>query len=220
MNNHYGIIWDLDGVLVDTGEFHFQSWSRTLAQYQIPFERDFFHKTFGMNNSGVLTALLGHPPESQLLSEIGGEKERLFRELIHGQVQPMTGVRNWLDCFAGKLCHQAIGSSAPQANIDALVDEMGIRIYFKAIVSGANMPGKPDPAVFLEAARLLEIPAAKNLVIEDSVAGVEAALRAGMKCVAVLTSHPREALKNAHLVVEHLDELSSDDVQRIMAIRE
>ena len=220
MNPHYGVIWDLDGVLVDTGEFHFQSWSRTLAPYQISFDHDLFSKTFGMNNAGVLTTLLGHPPDPQLLSAIGNEKERLFRELIHGRVQPMSGVRIWLDHFAGESFHQAIGSSAPQANIDALVDEMGIRNFFKAIVSGANMPGKPDPAVFLEAAHLMEIPAEKNLVIEDSVAGVAAARRAGMKCVAVLTSHSREALKDAHLVVERLDELSWDDVQKLMAFHQ
>ena len=220
MNNHYGVIWDLDGVLVDTGEFHFQSWLKTLAPYQIPFDHDFFRKTFGMNNTGVLTALLGHSPDPQLLSAVGNEKERLFRELIQGRVQPMSGVKIWLDRFARESCHQAIGSSAPQANIDALVDEMGIRGYFKAIVSGAHMPGKPDPAVFLEAARLIEIPPEKGLVIEDSVAGVAAALRAGMKCVAVLTSHSREALKDAHLVVERLDLLSLDDVQKLIALRD
>lgn len=219
MNLRCGVIWDLDGVLVDTGEFHFRSWSKTLAPYQITFDHDLFSKTFGMNNAGVLTTLLGHSPDPQLLSAIGNEKERLFRELIHGSVQPMRGVRIWLDLFAAAFCHQAIGSSAPQANIDALVDEMGIRNYFKAIVSGANMPGKPDPAVFLEAARLMEIPAEKNLVIEDSVAGVAAARRAGMKCVAVLTSHPREALKDAHLVVECLDKLSWDKAQKLLDIQ-
>ena len=220
MNNHYGVIWDLDGVLVDTGEFHFQSWLKTLAPYQIPFDHDFFRKTFGMNNTGVLTTLLGHSHDPQLLSAISDEKERLFRELIQGRVQPMSGVRIWLDRFAGESFLQAIGSSAPQANIDALVNEMGIRSYFKAIVSGANMPGKPDPAVFLEAARLMEIPAEKNLVIEDSVAGVAAARRAGMKCLAVMTSHSREALNDAHLVVEGLDQLSPDDLQKLIAIRD
>jgi beta-phosphoglucomutase-like phosphatase (HAD superfamily) len=220
MNNHYGVIWDLDGVLVDTGEFHFQSWLKTLAQYQIPFDHDFFRKTFGMNNTGVLTTLLGHSHDPQLLSAISDEKEQLFRELIQGRVQPMSGVRIWLDRFAGESFLQAIGSSAPQANIDALVDEMGIRNYFKAIVSGANMPGKPDPAVFLEAACLMGIPAEKNLVIEDSVAGVAAARRAGMKCLAVLTSHSREALNNAHLVVEGLDQLLPDDLRKLIAIRD
>ncbi|MFN8007769.1 MAG: HAD hydrolase-like protein, partial [Terriglobia bacterium] len=73
MNNHFGIIWDLDGVLVDTGEFHFQSWQETLAGFNIPFTRDFFHRTFGMNNAGVLTELMGHPPTPQQLSAFGDE---------------------------------------------------------------------------------------------------------------------------------------------------
>ena len=219
MNDRFGVIWDLDGVLVDTGEFHFQSWSRTLGHYEIPFNRDFFRKTFGMNNTGVLTTLLGQTPDPHLLTKIDQEKEQLFRELIRGQAQPLSGVKSWLDRFAGEACHQAIASSAPQANIDALINELSIRKYFQAVVSGADMPGKPDPAVFLEAARQIEIPVERNLVIEDSVAGVEAARRAGMKCVAVLTSHSREALKNAHIVVERLDELSWDVVQELIAVR-
>jgi beta-phosphoglucomutase len=217
MNNHFGVIWDLDGVLVDTAEFHFQSWVRTLARYEIPFDRDSFWKTFGMNNTGVLTTLLGHHPEAQLLREIDAEKEQLFRELIHGQVQPLPGVKSWLDSFERTSIPQAIASSAPQANIDALVNELSFRRYFRAVVSGASMPGKPDPAVFLEAARQIEVPAENNLVIEDSVAGVEAARRAGMKCVAVLTSNPREALKNAQVVVKDLEALSWDLVEALMS---
>ena len=217
MNSHFGVIWDLDGVLVDTAEFHFQSWVRTLAPYEIPFNRDSFRKTFGMNNTGVLTTLLGRPPEPQLLSEIDEEKERLFRELIHGHVQPLPGVRTWLECFEQASIPQAIASSAPKANIDALVHELSLHRYFLAVVTGASMPGKPDPAVFLEAARQIEVPVERNLVIEDSVAGVEAARRAGMKCVAVLTSNPREALKNAQVVVGDLEELTWDSVKKLMS---
>jgi beta-phosphoglucomutase-like phosphatase (HAD superfamily) len=80
------------------------------------------------------------------------------------------------------------------------------------------MPGKPDPAVFLEAARQIGVSAERNLVIEDSVAGVEAARRAGMRCVAVLTSNPRELLQKAQLVVENLAELSWDSVIRLMNV--
>ncbi|MFN8005812.1 MAG: HAD family phosphatase, partial [Terriglobia bacterium] len=109
-------------------------------------------------------------------------------------------------------------SSAPLANIDALVDEMGIRPYFSAIVSGANMPGKPDPGIFLEAARQIQVPAEKNLVIEDSVSGVVAARNAKMKCVAVLTSHSRDALKQADWIVESLEELTLDDVEKLMNV--
>jgi|GEM_PF-163287 beta-phosphoglucomutase len=210
-----GVIWDLDGVLVDTGEFHFQAWSETLKNNGIPFSRESFRATFGMNNAGVLKTLLGYAPSVELLAKIEEEKERLFRKSIRGQVQALPGVELWLERFKAAAIAQAIASSAPQANIDAIVDELHFRSYFAAIVSGGAMPGKPDPAVFLAAARLIGIPAENNLVIEDSVAGVEAARRAGMKCVAVTTTNSRELLGRAHIVVDRLDDLSEKQVQKL-----
>jgi beta-phosphoglucomutase len=216
MNSKRGVIWDLDGVLVDTGEFHFQAWRETLATNGIPFTRERFRATFGMNNRGVLTILLGCAPAPELLSRIEEEKEQRFRKSIRGRVQALSGVQPWLERFKAAAIPQAIASSAPQANIDAIVDELGFRSYFTALVSGGAMPGKPDPAVFLEAARLIEIPAERNVVIEDSVAGVEAARRAGMKCVAVTTSNSRDALKSAHLVVDRLDDLSWQEFETLL----
>ena len=143
------------------------------------------------------------------------EKERRFRESIRGRVQALPGVQLWLERFKAAAIPQAIASSAPQANIDAIVDELGFRSYFTALVSGGNMPGKPDPAVFLEAARLIGIPTERNVVIEDAVAGVEAARRAGMKCVAVTTTNPKDALTSAHLVVDRLDALSWEELERL-----
>jgi HAD superfamily hydrolase (TIGR01509 family) len=210
-----GVIWDLDGVLVDTGEFHYQAWSETLKNNGIPLTRESFKVTFGMNNTGVLTTLLGSPPAPEFLARIEEEKERRFRESIRGRVQALPGVQLWLERFKAAAIPQAIASSAPQANIDAIVDELGFRSYFTALVSGGNMPGKPDPAVFLEAARLIDIPAERNVVIEDAVAGVEAARRAGMKCVAVTTTNPREALTSAHLVVDRLDDLSWEELEKL-----
>jgi beta-phosphoglucomutase len=96
---------------------------------------------------------------------------------------------------------QAIASSAPCENIDALVDELAIRPYFQEIVSGADMPGKPDPAVFLTAARAAGHTACACLVIEDSVAGVTAARRAGMKCLAVTTTNPASRLTQADWIL-------------------
>jgi HAD superfamily hydrolase (TIGR01509 family) len=213
----WGVIWDLDGVLVDTGEFHFQAWLQTLAKNGIPLTQERFKTTFGMNNTGVLTTLLGSPPVPEFLAKIEEEKESHFRKSIRGRVQALPGVQTWLDRFKRALIPQAIASSAPQANIDAIVDELGVRHYFAAIVSGGAMPGKPDPAVFLEAARLLGLPAARNVVIEDAVAGVEAACRAGMKCVAVTTTNPRELLSQANIIVDHLDDLLWEDIEKLQA---
>ena len=92
----YGVLWDMDGVLVDTGELHMQSWRETLKEYDIEFRRDFFVSTFGMNNTGILTLVFGHKPEPELLAEIGDKKEAWFRKAIQGNAQPMAGVVNWL----------------------------------------------------------------------------------------------------------------------------
>jgi beta-phosphoglucomutase family hydrolase len=212
-----GVIWDMDGVLVDTGEFHFQAWSRALPEFGIPFTRQLFRDTFGMNNAGILEVLLGETPAPELLAEISERKEQLFRRAVRGRVQPLPGVLAWLERLKAAGMRQAIASSAPPANIDALVGELGLRDYFDAMVSGFDLPGKPDPAVFLKAARRIGVPPERCVVVEDAVAGVEAARRAGMKCVAVTTTNPAQVLKGADVIVERLDALPPDTFERLLA---
>jgi len=212
-----GVIWDMDGVLVDTGEFHFPAWSQALSEHGIPFTRELFRTTFGMNNAGILTVLLGQVPPPELLAEISNRKEQLFRQAVRGHAQPLPGVLAWLGRLRAVGLRQAIASSAPPANIDALVDELGLRTYFDAIVSGSDLPGKPDPAVFLEAACLIGVPPERCVVVEDAVAGVEGARRAGMKCVAVTTTNPAQALKEADVIVERLDALPLDTFELLLA---
>jgi len=205
------VLWDLDGVITDTGELHFQSWLPPLAEHGITYTREMFNVTFGMNNAGILTTLLGHPPEPELFTAISDRKEQLFRDSVRGRAQTLPGVRDWLERLQASGIRQAIASSAPQANIDALVDELGLRAYFGAIVSGFDLPGKPDPAVFLKAASLIQVPPENCLVIEDAVPGVQAAKRAGMKCLAVTTTNPRSALSQADVIVDRLDEIALED---------
>ena len=106
---------------------------------------------------------------------------------------------------------QAVASSAPQENIEATVDELNIRQYFSALISAYSMPGKPNPPVFLEAAWQLGVQPEQSVVVEDSLVGVAAAKQAGMKCIAVCTTHPRSSLSAADIVVDNLEELTLDD---------
>lgn len=212
-----GVIWDMDGVLVDTGEFHYQSWRETLYDYQIPYSREFFDKTFGMNNESILKLLGGEDFDPQLIREIGERKEANFRRLIRGQVKTLPGVIPLLESVKGANIPQAIASSAPQANIDALVQEMDLAGYFSDLVSGAEMPGKPDPGVFLKAAKEIHAPTSGCVVIEDGIPGVEAALRAGMKCIALTTTNPADSLSAAHLVLDRLDEMTLADLKRLVS---
>jgi HAD superfamily hydrolase (TIGR01509 family) len=216
MSIKVGVLWDMDGVLVDTGEAHFQSWMQTFSARDIPFTREQFKATFGMNNAGILKLLLGDDISSELISEIADHKERLFRQIVKGNVKPLPGVMQWLEQLKAWGVKQASASSAPPANIDTLVSELKIRPYFDAVVSGADLPGKPDPAVFLKSARLIDVPAQNCVVIEDGIAGVQGARRGGMKCIAVTTTNPPDALHEADVIVEGLHALSPDMIRQLV----
>jgi HAD superfamily hydrolase (TIGR01509 family) len=190
-----GVIWDLDGVLADTTEAHFQAWAQALTAYGIPLDRVAFDRVFGMNNVGTLTVLLGRPPTRREVNNIADYKERIFRQEARRSIRPMSGAVQLLDKLEQRGWLQAVASSAPQENIDLIVEAFGIRRYFVAILSGARLPvGKPDPELFLAAARALQLPPEHCVVIEDAPVGVEAACRAGMPCIALATTRPREAL--------------------------
>jgi beta-phosphoglucomutase family hydrolase len=211
-----GVLWDMDGVLVDSGEAHYQSWKAVLPDYGMSMSREFFRKTFGMNNEAILRRLLEDELTPELLNEISLRKEEKFRELVRGRVETLPGVLDWLERLQDQGFRMGVASSAPPANIDALIDELALRPYFDTLVSGQDMPGKPDPALFLEVALQLDAAPARCVVVEDAVAGVEAAKRAGMKCVAVTTTNPAQALDEADIVVDRLDALAQDTFLRLL----
>ena len=202
-----GVLWDMDGVLVDTEDFHIESWIRACRHFEIPFEEGIFHQTFGMNNRGMMTKLLGREPSDEFLVQVGDLKEQYYRDSVRGRLRLLPGVGPLLERFAAEGALQAIASSAPEENIDLIVDELDIRRHFQAVVSAAALPSKPDPAVFLEAARRLGLAPRQCIVIEDAVVGVEAAKQAGMACLAVETTHPASAFYKADRVVPSLDRL-------------
>ena len=214
---NYAVLWDMDGVLVDTGDFHFQSWKETFEELDIPFDREDFRITFGMNNAGILERIFGRKPEPDEVTQISNKKESLFRELIKGKAELLPGVLGWLKQFQAWGIKQAITSSAPPENIDVLVAELKIEDFFDATVSGFDMPGKPNPDVFLKAANTLQLRPENCVVIEDAVAGVEGAKRAEMKCIAVTTTNPVSKLAKADYIVEHLGKMSGDDFLSLMA---
>ncbi len=203
------VIWDMDGVLFDTTEAHFRSWVTALAEWEIPLDREQFSSLFGINNRDTLTALLGRPPEPEEMATIAGRKEYLFRLDTDRLVQPIPGAFELLGQLERAGWPQALASSAPWGNINYLVDQFEIRDRFQAILSGAELPaGKPDPALFLQAAEALRVAPERCVVVEDSSAGVEAAGRAGMFCVAVTTTHQPEALVAADLIFDELTQVT------------
>ena len=155
------------------------------------------------------------PLDPQWIKRVADQKEQAFRQALVGNLEPLPGVVDWLVRFKSWGCKQAVASSAPPENIDALVDELCIRQYFDALVNPGDLPGKPDPTVFLLAASKLKITPSHCLVIEDSIVGVDAAHRAGMRCIAVTTTNPPEALTQADIVISSLNQLSVYQVEAL-----
>jgi len=207
-SRHAAILWDMDGVLVDTWKLHSQTWLQAFYEYKVPLDENQIHSTFGMNSLNALQLLLGDQYQQDFLIEVIDRKEALFHEVAREGLEPLPGVTRWLDQFRAQGIRQAVASSAPPDNIDIVVDTLGIRAFFDALVSGVDLPGKPHPDVFLKAARLMGVTPDHCLVIEDAVHGVHGAHRAGMKCIAVTTTTPAEVLREADLVLADLSELS------------
>jgi HAD superfamily hydrolase (TIGR01509 family) len=207
----------MDGVLADTTEAHFRTWVTSLAEWEIPLDRDQFGSLLGMNSRDSLTKLLGRSPTPVELTTIIGRKEYLFRLEAQRLVHPVPGALNLLNELEQAGWSQALATSAPQANIDLLIDKFGIRDRFQAILSGAELSaGKPDPTLFLMAAEAVGLAPARCVVVEDSPAGVEAAGRAGMRCIAVATTHKREALTAADRVFDGLTQMGIADFSKMI----
>jgi HAD superfamily hydrolase (TIGR01509 family) len=206
------ILWDMDGILADTTPLHFSTWEQILREEAIPFDKQQFQKIYGLKNHDLLPFLAGKPMESQRVERISARKELAFRQKLAGNLIPLPGVVDWLKRFQSWGCKQAVASSAPPENVEALVDELAIRHYFDALVTPGHLPGKPDPAVFLLAARQLEVPPKKCLVIEDSIPGLEAARRAKMRCLAVSNTNPPQALQGADIVIETMSQLTEKQI--------
>lgn len=211
------ILWDMDGVIADTGEAHFLSWEKALRRHGLPCTREFFVHTFGMNNRGIISLLLGREATQEEVADIADLKEQLFRDDVRGRLSPLPGVADWLARFAKAGFPQAVASSAPQENIDAIVGDLNLEGHFQALVSGSDLPGKPDPGTFLLAAARLGMQPEDCLVIEDAKVGVRAAKTGKMKCLAVCTTHPASDLADADLVLEGLGDLTPDMVAQLFS---
>lgn len=214
------VLWDMDGVIADTGAAHFAAWREVMAELSRPFDEADFRRIFGLVNPDAIRLLLGETVSSHEIARISERKETRFREAVQGQVSLLPGVETWLERLRQQGYRQAIASSAPRPNIEVLLHALNIGPYFQAIVSAEDVTkGKPDPSIFLRAAAALGVSPTRCVVVEDAVAGVEAARRAGMVCLAVATTQPAERLSNADLVVKRLTELADDAFERLLTLR-
>jgi beta-phosphoglucomutase len=191
-------IFDHDGVLVDSLELHQRAWVELGIRTGLPVTASFIHETFGMANPSIFRKLLGEsitPAEIAVYTDL---KETCYRDLARGQITLMDGVHDLLDRLTAAGFTLAIGTSGVLANSQLTIEETGLQGRFAAISSAEDFThGKPDPEVFLVAARKAGIESRHTVVFEDAVYGIQAAKAAGMWAVGVTTTSPAQDLYDA-----------------------
>jgi beta-phosphoglucomutase len=216
------VLWDVDGTLVDTAELHFAAWLELCREIDRDFTRADFAATFGHRNAEIFAYLFPGGVDPANVVAWGDRKEVLYREATRRQgVELLPGVRPLLEALHAAGYQQGLGSSAPRANLALLTELTGVAPLFRTMIAAEDTQrGKPDPQVFLLGAERLGVTPSRCVVMEDAVAGVQAAKAAGMKCIAVrfVAHHPEEKLRaaGADRIVPSLESVTVATIRELL----
>ena len=217
MFGDYCVIFDMDGVLADTGPIHFESWVKMASEINVEFTREFFEETFGQQSVTITRKLLGNKVDDEELVKRAYLKEHYYREMVKDKLEPLPGVIELIRNLKDKKFKLAVGSSGPPENVELLLNSLQVKKYFEIIITADDVSNsKPAPDVFLIAAKRLQINPKNCIVIEDAPVGIEAAIRAGMKSIAITTTHDKNDLTSADLIVNDLSFISIEDILKLL----
>jgi len=208
------VLWDMDGTLINSMPYHWQAWQDILRQINRTVEHGVWNQTVGMRNSEIIPLLFPQMSPAEA-AYVDRTKEARYRELIEAQgIELLPGVATWIQRFQAAGWKQAVASSAPPENVAAIAHVLHLNGTFEAMISGADVQrGKPEPDIFLAAAQHLNVKPQQCLVIEDATTGIEAAHRAGMKAIGVLSTHPH---LQADLVVKSMQDLTWEMIESVL----
>ncbi|MGB7761268.1 MAG: HAD family phosphatase [Bryobacteraceae bacterium] len=183
------LIFDMDGVLLDSNPVHRQVWAAFNRSYGVDTTEAMLQSMYGKRNDEIVRDFFGSDLSSGEVARRGAAKERLFREAIAGRVEQMLvpGLKGFLREYQG--ARMAVATNAEPENVSLVLDQGGIRPYFQVVVDGAQVrKPKPDPEIYRVAAQRLGVAERNCIVFEDSKSGVQAACDAGTRIVGVLTT--------------------------------
>ncbi len=216
-NEVKAVIWDMDGIIADTAQYHLKGWQIVFGKRGVNYTEEDYRRNTGKRNDGIIKSVLGEKIAQNEIITIAREKDETFRQLISQNIRPFPGVLKLITSLKEHKFKIAIASSAPMENIQLITQSLKIHNCFDAIVSGwETTKGKPDPQIFLLAAQKLGVKAKDCIVIEDAVVGVAASKRAKICCIAVTNTNPEESLREADLIIDTLEEITIDDLERLL----
>jgi len=210
------VIFDLDGVIVESEDAHIQAEKQTLRKYRVNISTEELHKFTGTTAKAFFTEIIGKNKLNTTFEEINNQKEEILLKLLGQDAEPTHGVLNLIQKLRQRGIKLAIASSSTRRLVDYVLKKMNITRLFDCVVVAEDVEfSKPDPEIFLKAAKKLAISPSHCLVIEDAKLGVEAAKRAGMKCIGFRNPHSgNQDLSKADIIT---DDFSRMDIEKILA---
>ncbi len=214
---NYAVIFDMDGVLVDNMEYHKKAWEKFIQKYAPDTDVEEFSRHFGKTNADLIKILFNQPLKQDKIQRLAEEKEAIYRNLYNPFIAPTPGLVPFLEQLKNKKAELVVATSAPTPNVDFVMEQTGLRPYFKAIVDSSQVQkGKPDPEIYRLAAAQIKQPPSRCLVFEDSYPGIASAKSAGMKVIGVATTYSADKLKGAERVIGDFTEITPADVQAVL----
>lgn len=207
----------MDGVLIDSYRAHFLSWRKMLRNHGLDITEEQFAATFGRTNPDIFARLYPSVKQEQYQA-LAEEKEAAFREIISVDFPEMEGASELIEALHEAGAALAVGSSGPPENLETVLKALPGGMHFTATTNGSDITrGKPDPEVFLTAARKLGLPPERCVVVEDAPAGVTAGKAAGCAVIALTGTTTRGRLASADLVVDSLRELTPETAKNLLS---
>jgi beta-phosphoglucomutase family hydrolase len=210
-------LFDMDGTIVDNMGYHTKSWVEFFARRGRTIDADaFFLATAGRHGREIIRDEMGQHLTEEEVVALNSEKEVIYRELYGPHRKTVDGFDALIVAAKEEGVKLAVATAAQTSNVTFTLDDLDLRKHFDAVVTAADVPrGKPHPDVFLEAAKRVGAAPEDCIVFEDAPLGVEAARRAGMRCVVITTTLPAASFAefdNVILIVDHFNDLSIADV--------
>jgi HAD superfamily hydrolase (TIGR01509 family) len=218
MSQLKAVIFDMDGVICHTNPFHSISFKEFFAKRNIfPTEEEFEKHMYGKSNSYIMSHFFERKIEGQELSELENEKEGLFREIYENHVEPISGFMNFFHDLKKDSFKTGVATSAPLANLELIAGKLDLFPYFGSVLASEHVTKhKPDPEVYLSSAKNLQTDPSNCLVFEDSYSGITAGLNAGMRVVAVLSSHSKVELPESHFYIRDYNDINPTIVTELL----
>ncbi len=202
-----GIIFDLDGTIVDNMMIHHRAWQRKLSSLGLDMTLEEVMEEIHGINEEIVERLFGDRFNKEQKARISWEKEFEYRQLFKENLQLISGLREFFLQLKQSGTPLAIGTAAPPENVDFVLDNLNIRQFFKSVLHSENVvKGKPDPEVFLRSAENIGVPIEDCVVFEDSVVGAQTAQNAGCPVVVITTTHSKEEFSHFPHVIKFIQD--------------